>query len=205
MMSIELYLLFLVTSVLFIISPGPNVLVIVGTSLAHGHLRGLQTVAGTSAAMIIQLGIAVFATTSFVSLLVNGFYIVKWLGVAYLVFLGLKHLVASFGSVAESSLSAGGSFKRGFFVSLTNPKTILFFVAFLPQFTLSDRAMLPQLLMLSVTFWCLAVALDSLYVLLASKAKSMLNKPYLNQLTNGVLATLYFVASALLALTRRSS
>jgi threonine/homoserine/homoserine lactone efflux protein len=162
--------------------------------------------AGTSTAMIIQLAVAVFATTSFVTLLINGFYLLKWLGVAYLLLLGIKHLLASFNTVAVTgTMGASGSFIRGFFVSLTNPKTIIFFAAFLPQFASSERPLLPQLLILSITFWCLAVVLDSLYVVLASKAKVLLSMRGLNQLTNRFLSTLYFTASALLACTRRST
>lgn len=77
-----------------IIIPGPNVLVVISTSLAYGRARGLQTVAGTSAAMLVQLFIAALGTAWFVSALASGFLWLKWLGVGYLFYLGIRHLLA---------------------------------------------------------------------------------------------------------------
>ena len=85
-MESTLYLTFVLISLGIIIIPGPNVLIIVSTSISHGIQRGLMTVAGTSVAMAIQLFIAAMVTSSFVQLLSNGFILVKWLGVAYLVY-----------------------------------------------------------------------------------------------------------------------
>ena len=97
-MDISLYLSFLIISFTVIIIPGPNVLVIVSTSLAQGRNRGLQTVAGTSFAMILQLLIVGVGTTWFVQLVTDGLYYLKWLGVVYLFCLGLRHLKAAINS-----------------------------------------------------------------------------------------------------------
>ena len=195
-------LAFILVSVAVIAIPGPNVLVIVSTSLSHGRTRGLQTVAGTSTAMIIQLFLAAIGTTWFVSALSQGFLWLKWAGVAYLLFLGIGHLVSAVSNDPAKAVSASGSFQRGFWVSLTNPKTILFFGAFLPQFTSASLPYLEQIAVFSSAFWILAVLLDCGYAVLAGKFSTLLHSRNLSRIQNGASSTLYLGAGATLALTR---
>ncbi len=149
-MDLTLYFPFIIISIGLIVVPGPNVLVIISTSIAHGKLRGLQTVLGTSSAMIVQLVVAGIATAYFIDQITNGLVILKWLGVAYLIYLGVFNLYCGLSQNPPSKqLSAAGSFVRGFFVSLTNPKTLLFFGAFLPQFITGDNPYWPQIIILS--------------------------------------------------------
>jgi len=191
-------LFFILISIGVIIVPGPNVLVIVSTCISHGRLRGLQTVAGTSAAMIVQLFIAAVGTTWFVSTLASGFLWIKWTGVLYLCYLGFNHLKSAVQKTEHQSVSSIGSFYRGFLVSLTNPKTILFFSAFLPQFVSPSEPFLSQIALLSSIFWVLAVVLDSGYALLAGKLASMLGNKF-SATQNYFSSALYLGASATLA------
>ena len=120
---------FIFISLGLIAVPGPNVIVIVSTSLMHGKKRGLQTVCGTSLAMLFQLAFVIWATAYLVHLLAQGLMILKWLGVVYLVWLAYTHLRRCWRgtevlSDEASSLNAIGSFRRGFWVSLLNPKTL---------------------------------------------------------------------------------
>jgi len=193
---------FILVSIGIIIVPGPNVLVVVSTSIAHGKVRGLQTVAGTSTAMLIQLGIAALGTSWFVSALANGFVWLKWLGVIYLLYLGVSHLFAVRGA-AKTQISAVGTFRRGFWVSLTNPKTILFFSAFLPQFTTPAISYPLQIAALSSIFWLLAVVLDSGYALLAHKLSAILKAKNLTKYQHGVSGALYLSAGTMLAATKQ--
>jgi len=205
-MDTTLYISFLIVSTGLIVIPGPNVLIIVSTSLSHGKVRGLQTVAGTSLAMIVQLLVAAIGTTWFIKLITEGFYILKWFGVAYLLYLGLRHLKnAKLNLKSKYNISATASFARGFFVSLTNPKTILFFSAFLPQFITSSNNYLEQISKLSITFLVIAIVLDSSYALLSTKLKSLLKQRNLSRLQNGVSGLLFIGASIWLATTRRIS
>ncbi len=191
---------FILVSIGVIVIPGPNVLVIISTSISHGTLRGLQTVAGTSAAMALQLLIAALGTTYFISVLAKGFVWLKWAGAAYLIYLGIKHLSAAFCKEQQAQvISASGSFQRGFWVSLTNPKTILFFSAFLPQFTIADSPFLPQITLLSVVFLCLAVLLDSAYAMLSSKLVALVQSRGLAKYQNGLSGVIYCGAGSLLA------
>ncbi|MEX1032802.1 MAG: LysE family translocator [Cellvibrionaceae bacterium] len=192
---------FILVSMAIIIIPGPNVLVIVSTSITGGRVRGLQTVAGTSVAMAIQLGIAAIGTASFVAVLTNGLLWLKWVGVAYLVYLGIDHL-RRLRTRSHAPATALGSFRRGFWISLTNPKTILFFSAFLPQFASASESFLWQVAQLSAIFWLLAVALDSGYALLASRIAGFVEHSALLKYHNGVSGLLYLAAGALLAGTR---
>lgn len=101
--------LFVILATGLIIIPGPNVLAIVSTSIAHGRVRGLQTVVGTSLAMLVQLAIAAVGTAWFVETLSAGYVLLKWLGVAWLLTLGVRHLRDAFGHREAPPLSALGS------------------------------------------------------------------------------------------------
>ncbi len=195
-------LTFILVSTAVIVVPGPNVLVVVSTSISHGKARGLQTVAGTSTAMIIQLVLAAIGTTWFVSVLTQGFLWLKWAGVIYLVYLGVVHLYSAVVNMPPKPASAVGSFQRGFWVSLTNPKTILLFSAYLPQFTSASEPYTQQIILLSALFWVLAVLLDSGYALLAGKFASLVHKRNFTRYQNGFSGILYTGAGTAIALTR---
>jgi len=204
-MDINLYFTFLLLSFLVIIVPGPNVLVIVSTSIMHGKNRGLQTVMGTSLTMAIQLVIAGVSTSWFVQILSDGFYLIKWVGVAYLVYIGIMHLSdALYSTRSKNNLTTSSTFSRGFYVSLTNPKTILFFSAFLPQFVSSSETYTYQILILSCMFLLLAVALDSGYAILSAKLKPVMEKHDLYKVQNVFSGLLFLGASAWVAVSRRA-
>jgi len=201
-----LFITFVITSALLIIVPGPNVLVIVSTSIAYGAKRGLQTVLGTSSAMVIQLAVAAIGTTWLVESITKGFVWLRWLGVAYLLYLGIVNLLklAKNESVNREA-SASGCYSRGFMVSLTNPKTILFFGAFLPQFVAPGADYMTQIVLLSVTFLVLATVLDSLYAILAGRVSGLLHARHTQKVQAGVSGLLYLGAGAWLAALRKSS
>ncbi len=193
-------LIFAIISASFIVIPGPNVLVIMATSIKHGRTRGLQTVAGTSSAMILQLIIAGLGTSYFISVLAEGFIWLKWIGVAYLLYLGISHLWRAYvGDSSTPPISASGSFQRGFWVSLTNPKTILFFGAFLPQFVQADSPYLLQIVILSAIFWSIAVVFDCVFAVCASKLSGWLKEKAFNRRQDGFVGILYCGAGTVLA------
>lgn len=194
-MTASLLTSFLLVSLLVIAMPGPNILVIVST--------GLQTVMGTSLAMLIQLAIAALATNGLISLINHGLMWLRWAGIVYLFYLALS----AFKNINHSQpaqYSALGSLHRGFWVSLTNPKTILFFTAFLPQFVSSESGYLLQISVLSLAFWVLAVSIDSVYAILAARLRWLLANKQAQRIQNGLSGTLYLAASALLASTHRA-
>ena len=196
-------LMFICISFGFIAIPGPNVLVVISTSLSYGTMRGLQTAAGIGLAMLVQLGIAVLGTTWFVAALTQGFLWLKWAGVAYLVYLGIRHLIyAVSGKKPESRVTALALFQRGFWVSLTNPKTILFFSAFLPQFTVPSSTYFPQIILLSLIFWCIAFMVNCGYVVLACRFSSLLKSKAAAKYQHGSSGLFYIGAAAALAASK---
>lgn len=199
----SLYIAFVAASVALIAIPGPNVAVIVANSAAHGLRVGLLTVAGTSTAMVIQLALTVAGLSGILALAAQGFEVLRWIGVAYLVYLAIE---AWRGPAPTLSAEAGqGSartmFMRGFLVSLTNPKTLLFYAAFLPQFVSSAGDRTTELAVLAVTFLVLALVLDSCWAVMADRVRGTLKSGglWLNRVTGGVLV----LAAASLALARR--
>lgn len=204
-MDLTLFITFIVTSIALIILPGPNVLVVVSTSITHGIKRGLQTVLGTSSAMAIQLIIAAISTSWVVAFLSEGFELLRWLGVAYLVYLGLTHILSALKNKNHKKhITATGTFSRGFIVSLTNPKTILFFGAFLPQFVSPAGDYMNQIIVLSVSFLVLATLLDGLYAIMSGKASVLMHEKRGHKIQNGVSGFLYLGAGIWLASVRKA-
>lgn len=204
--SIELYLAFVAASAALVVLPGPNVALIVANSVAHGRRYGLLTVAGTSTAMIPQLALTALGTTGALTVASQVFEWVRWAGVAYLVWLAIQAWrapISDLTRVSPEPRSGRAIFSRGFLVSLTNPKTLLFYGAFLPQFVATAADPGPQLALLAATFLAIAVALDSCWALAASSLRGALaiRGTLRNRFTSGC----YLAAATGLALARRPS
>lgn len=205
MIDLNSYLAFVLLATGIILLPGPNVLLIVATALSQGLRPALTTVAGTSSAMLIQLTIASVGTFMMISVLTELFVWLKWAGVLYLLWLGVEHLRAIGRPPSQQAIdeSASVSFWRGFMVSLTNPKTLLFFAALLPQFVDPELPAGFQLGLLSLTFLVLAIVLDSLWAISAHATRSVLVRPQLQSWRHGISGTMLIGAGIGLALTKR--
>lgn len=205
-MSFDLYLAFIAATVLMILIPGPNVALIVANSVARGTRFGLLTVAGTTAAMVPQLTVTVLGLSALLAAMAHGFEWLRWLGVAYLVFLGVRAWMAAPTDLTriEAQPAQGRRiFLSGFLVSLTNPKTLLFYSAFMPQFVSLDAGSPDrQLLLLATTFVVLAAIGDSLWALLAGRFRTVLAMR--GKLRNRITGCLLIGAGVGLALARRS-
>jgi homoserine/homoserine lactone efflux protein len=204
-MPIELYLAFIAATVILMAIPGPNVALIVANSVAHGTRFGLLTVAATSAAVIVHLGLTVAGATAVLNFLAASFDWLRWAGVAYLVYLGIttwRAPVADLAQTQPQARSAHVIFARGFLVGLTNPKTLLFYGAFFPQFITPGPDAGHQLLLLAVTFLMVAIVCDSLWAILAGRLRALLvaHTRLLNRLTGALLVG----AGVGLAMARRS-
>ena len=137
MIDTELYIAFVLATVLLILMPGPIVTITIANSLAYGARHGLRTVVGTSSATALLLVIGGFGMTSAFLLLAEWFEWLRWFGAAYLVFLGIQQWRTKpvlLGDEDTRAWSKKGIFWQGFVISVTNPKTILFYAAFFPQF-----------------------------------------------------------------------
>lgn len=202
-MSLELYLAFMATTVGLIALPGPNAALIVANSVAYGRRFGLVTVAGTSAAMVPQLILTMLGMTSLLTVMTGIVEWIRWAGVAYLVYLGIQALRApaiDLTKVAPEPRSERHIFMRGFLVSLSNPKTLLFYGAFFPQFVTAHSDLATQLALLSVTFLVIAASLDCCWALAADRLRSVLASRA--SVRNGLTGAFYLAAAAALASVR---
>ena len=188
----DLYLAFVLATVVLVLIPGPNVALIVANSVAYGSRYGLLTVAGTGSAIAIQLALTVLGMSALLSALAGWFEWLRWAGVAYLVYLGVRAWrapPADLGGVSPQPKSVRALFWRGFLVSATNPKTLLFYGAFFPQFVDPGRDLASQLLMLSASFLVISTLGAICWALLAGSARGLLagRARLRNRLTGGLL------------------
>ncbi|GAC1345549.1 MAG: LysE family translocator [Acetobacteraceae bacterium] len=166
----------LATAVLMMI-PGPNLALIVANSVAYGARWGLLTVVATSAASMLQLALVVFGMAGLLGELGGWFGWVRWAGVAYLVVLGIQQwraIPANLAAVRAQPHSLGRIFARAVAVAVTNPKTLLFYAAFFPQFVSSDAPPGPQLAVLAGLYLLIALVLDSVWALTAARLREVL-------------------------------
>lgn len=205
-MTFELWLAFVAASVVLLVIPGPTILSVVSYSVAQGRRANVPLVAavalGDSTALALSLlGLgALLATSAF------WFTVVKWVGGLYLLYLGLKMLRAGGDAAAADVMAMPTSrwrlFLNTYAVTALNPKGMIFFVAFLPQFLQPDAPAAPQLWLLAITFVVLATLNATLYAVFAATARRLLSSPRAQRRFNRVGGSLLSVAG-LWALTAR--
>ena len=202
-MSLELYLIFVIASALLVATPGPNVALIVGTSLRHGLRTGFMAVAGVNLGVVIQLAVVAAGLSWIVDLFARNFDAIRFAGAAYLLFLGIQILWKARKPVPPVPLSVERAFARGFAVAFANPKTLIFQAAFLPQFLTDGAGRAAQLWLLAVTFGAIAAAGDAVWALCAARARAALSgrvQLIADRLSGGILIA---GAGVLLAASRR--
>jgi threonine/homoserine/homoserine lactone efflux protein len=206
-MSLELWLAFVAASAVLLVIPGPTILTVISYSLAHGRRANVPLVAavalGDSTALALSLlGLgAVLASSSF------WFAVLKSAGGLYLIYLGIRLLrrgVAAAGITATAVPgSRGRLFANTWLVTALNPKGIVFFVAFLPQFVTPGADVARQLWILAATFVLMAIVNATLYAVFAAAAHRMLTAPRAQRGFNLAGGTLLAVAGVWALLARR--
>jgi threonine/homoserine/homoserine lactone efflux protein len=212
--EVSAYLTFVLACAAVIVVPGPTVTVIVANSLRHGARAGLANVAGTQAGLAVMLAVLAAGLQIVVEALGVVFEVVKLLGAAYLIYLGAKLLLSRSALSArggEAALAEAGTapafswrsyFWQGFLVIWANPKALLFFGAFIPQFVSAEGPVVAQTLALGLTFMTVATLLDGGYALLAGRAGGWLTRRRVRLLE--VCSGCFLVGGGVwLALTRR--
>lgn len=176
----SLFLTFLAASFVLAVTPGPGVFYIVTRSLSQGRVSGLMSVAGVAAGNLVNAVGAACGLAALFAISSLAFMMVKYVGAAYLVYLGVKALlsasVAVTPDVVLKSATPGKIFSDGFVVAALNPKTTLFFAAFLPQFLGVQQNPAGQSIMLGSIFVLIAAFTDSLYALGAGTIRPWLAK-----------------------------
>jgi threonine/homoserine/homoserine lactone efflux protein len=180
-MPIELWLAFVAASAVLLIIPGPTILTVISYSMSHGRRANVPLIAavalGDSTALVVSLlGLgALLATSAF------WFTVVKWVGGLYLLYLGIRLMRAGITSTEMAAPAAPSSrwrlFANTYLVTALNPKGIVFFVAFLPQFISPAADVTRQMWVLAVTFVAMAALNATLYAVFAGSARKLLSSP----------------------------
>jgi threonine/homoserine/homoserine lactone efflux protein len=175
--------LFTVAAITLLVIPGPSVLYIVTRSVDQGRAAGLASVGGIHVGTLVHVAAAALGLSALVVSSATAYNAVRWLGAAYLVWLGVRRLLARDEEVAAGAgpearrHGLGRVFAQGVVVNVLNPKTALFFFAFLPQFVDVTRGSVRlQVVVFGVAFVLLGLVSDSAYALLASTGAGWLRR-----------------------------
>src|SRR3954465_4506674 len=172
--SLNVYLAFVAACIGLALLPGPVVTLVIANGLRHGTRAALTNIAGVEAGLSIVIGIVAIGLTSLMATMGYWFDWVRFAGAAYLVWLGIKLVrfpVEGVNADAPPPPPRGGFFLQGFVVLLSNPKVMVFFGAFIPQFVDMEKDHVSQVALLGVTFMVIAGLTDAIYALLAGRAR----------------------------------
>ncbi len=211
-MSLEHWLAFVAASAILLAIPGPTILLVISYALSHGRKAASATVAGVALGDFTAMTASMLGLGALLATSATLFTALKWIGAAYLIYLGIKlwrapvAQAASDGAIPEAPRERPVRiFLHTYVVTALNPKSILFFVAFLPQFLDPSRPLLGQMVVFEATFLVLAVLNAALYALLASMARRSIRRPAVQRAVNRVGGSLMIGAGALAAGWRRSA
>ena len=200
-MPLETYLAYLATvGIFFATPPGPSQLLMIANSMTHGVRPSLATAAGDLSANALQMTAAAFGLAAVLATSSQGLQIVKWAGVVYLVYVGVRTVRAAPPVLrAPASVNGARLFRQGFFTSASNPKAVFFFAALFPQFIDASVSIGPQLVILGATY----IAVDGTILVLYGSASERIVGRFgggfmrrLNHISGGLM----IAAAALLAL-----
>lgn len=208
-MSFDHWLAFAAASAVLVAIPGPTVLLVVSYALAQGRRSAWATVAGVAlgdftamTASMLGLGVLLAASAA-------AFTVLKWIGALYLVYLGIRlwraPVSAEGMATAAVEIRADRMFFHAYAVTALNPKSIVFFVAFLPQFLDAAAPVLPQMAVFEATFLALATLNAFAYALMASAARRTIRRPAVQRAVNRIGGSLLIGAGALTAAWRRAA
>jgi len=181
-MSFDLWLAFVAASTALLLIPGPTVLLVLSYALSKGRSVAVASAAGVALGDLVAMTASLLGLGALVLTSAALFGVLKWVGAAYLVWLGVKLLrsAPSSGLVPTSTgrdVTARSVFGHAAFVTALNPKSIAFFIAFVPQFLRPDSALAPQFVILIATFVGLAALNALAYALLADRLRQTIARP----------------------------
>lgn len=207
-MNIHLYITYCLAVAILLVMPGPVVTLVVANSLSHGSRSGLATVAGAASGNAIVLIASAVGVIAFFAWLNEAFEFVRWAGAAYLIWLGInawRTERAEAPTVSESQRTSRAVFLQGFLTGVTNPKAIVFYVAFLPQFIDPRLPSGPQLLAMTGTLIVMGLLSDGAYALLAARVRGWLTAPERRRLQSRITGSLLIAVGCGLLIARRGA
>ncbi|WP_204113893.1 LysE family translocator [Shimia biformata] len=181
-MPLDLWLTFVAASTALLLIPGPTILLVLSYALTKGRSVAIATAAGVALGDLIAMTASLLGLGAIVLASATAFTVLKWVGAAYLVWLGVRMLLsardAEIGDlVRPSKLQSRGVFGHAAAVTALNPKSIGFFIAFVPQFIDPTRPLVMQFVILIATFVTLAALNALAYALLADRLRSRIARP----------------------------
>jgi threonine/homoserine/homoserine lactone efflux protein len=180
--SPEIWLAFAAAAALLIVIPGPTTLMVMGHTMASGPRIGALSLIGVTLGDVCAITLSVLGFSALLAASATAFLVMKWIGAAYLVWIGVRlwrSAPAELRPLAQARTGAGRAIAQTFLVTLLNPKGILFFAAFLPQFIDPARPLWPQVLVFMVTFDVLAALIQGGYILAMGRARGAIASPRL--------------------------
>lgn len=185
-MPLDLWLTFVAGSTALLLIPGPTILLVLSYALTQGRTVAVATAAGVALGDLIAMTASLLGLGAIVLASATAFTVLKWVGAIYLVYLGIKMLrsanQATLGDLATAgSMPAKGVFTHAAAVTALNPKSIGFFIAFVPQFIQPAQPLIPQFVILISTFVALAALNALAYALLADKLRARISRPTVMQ------------------------
>ncbi len=204
-MSFEHWLAFATASAILVAIPGPTVLLVISYALSHGRKSAMATVLGVGLGDFTSMTCSIVGLGAFLLTSATLFTVLKWIGAAYLIYMGIKLWRVPVGPAEKAEMEAaeetrpGRIFLHAYIVTALNPKGIIFFIAFLPQFLDTSHPIVPQMLLFEATFLVLAITNASLYALMAAAARQTIRKPAVQRRVNRIGGSL-LIGAGLLAI-----
>ena len=208
-MDLTVWLTYLLATIILSVTPGPGVFSSISSGLNHGLRLGVWNAVGMQVANMVYVAVVALGLGALLLASETLFTAVKWLGVAYLIYLGVATWrtppTAFERDRADPATSAREIFTRGFLVNITNPKGIIFFAAIFPQFVDVARPQLVQYLILGATTFVTDLAIMMAYTALAAKVFRAMSEPAHLRWVNRGLGSLFVAAGVALAGWRRAA
>ena len=181
-MPLELWLAYVATSAVVLAIPGPTILLVLSYSIAHGRKATLPLVAGVALGDSLAITLSLIGLGTLLSASAFWFTLIKWMGGLYLIYLGVRLMRGATKPIQlQAPLAQQASprklFANAFIVTALNPKSIVFFIALLPQFISAAHPAAPQLWILGITFVVLATIGATIYALFAASIRRFLASP----------------------------
>lgn len=208
-MALETWLAFFVACWVISLSPGAGAIASMSAGLQYGFWRGYWNALGLQIGLALQIAIVAAGVGAILAASALAFSLIKWFGVAYLVYLAYRQWRALPSDLAgEPAMRPVGRplslVLRGFLVNFSNPKAIVFMLAVLPQFLDPHAPLVSQYLVMGVTMICVDLVVMAGYTGLAARVLRVLRTPRQQRIMNRTFATLFVGAAALLATVRRA-
>ncbi len=207
-MAWDVWLTFVGAAIAIAVSPGAGAIQSMATGLTHGVRRGYWSILGLEIGLMLQLALVAAGLGAVVTNSIVAFNVIKWIGVAYLVYLAVRQWRTATVDLREQVGKAmdGGRLSlvvRGFLVNATNPKGLVFFLAVLPQFVVPTAPLMPQYLAIGATMVAVDLVVMGLYTALAVRLLAWMHTPRKQTLVNRVFSGLFAAAAVVLSLVRR--